>query len=315
MPAEWDAFALRCEASYRCLSGWITIWQIQHQLAFRVRRFECFRNVEGAWVKIGQCALGMGWKSRIFADGLQLLPEQQGAWSACMEELLRRLGRGRYLYGSDWSVEPPREEQIGRLPGTVVTNVSRHIVEGVHFSRWDNWDSYERSVSANVRRNVKRAVSIHKSADMAKKVGLAALLGSDHLLRCKAAMYQRKAVRVPKARIVAGHVLRSLAVPDYAFCAVLREGSNTLAALGGLEIGRLAYYFDGGSAQADGTGWLLKMAIMKGFQARHPTGRFLMGTSRVTSELTEGWTSAVRYRRDARVSGFPTSVVRFSYFG
>jgi hypothetical protein len=313
---DWDAFARQCDASYRGLSGWMRVRQAQRLLPFRIYRFSFLRSGGGAWAKIGQCAIGVGPQCCLFHDGLQLLPQYQDTWSACMQAVLNELGPGQYVYGSDWSLETPREHEIAALPGVSVTAVARHIVEAVDFARWDSWSSYERNISSNVRRNVKRARAIYEPVSIELKRGAAALRLTRDLLKFQLAMYRRKSVPGYVLKMTSNHtrhILRLMSIPEYAFCAVLRKSGHTLAAFGSTEVGRHVYYFDGGSIDTEGTGWLLKMTLMQDFYARHPTGRFLMGSSPADAEQTDGWESLMRYRRDCRVSAFPTSRVTFTY--
>lgn len=309
----WDAFALNCDASYRGLSGWIKLWQMRSHIPFRMVFYNIYLRQEDDRIKIGQCAIGIGIHEKVFADGLQLLPEYQGLWHECLRAVLGEAGPGCYIYGSDWSLEPPQEEKISALTGVKLLSVDRHIVEAVDFSRWKSWDDYQRSISSNVRRNVKTVRNNYKDLEIDTERGIHSLALTRHLLLCKSRMFKRKSVSMTALKMVPKYVLRSLCIPDYAFCSVLRSENRLLAAFGGAEVGRQAYYFDGGSIEADGSGWLLKLSLMQDFYERHPTGRFVMGTSKWNNDDMESWESSARYRRDARVSGFPTSMVKFTY--
>ena len=82
----------------------------------------------------------------------------------------------------------------------------------------------------------------------------------------------------------------------------------------GVEVGNASYYFEGGTIESNGAGWLLNMSLMHDFYMRHPTGRFVLGCQeRKDDQLSDGWESSVRYRQRARVSGFPCSRVTFTF--
>jgi hypothetical protein len=310
---DWDSFAMACEASYRGLHAWIKFRQLRSHIFFRDIRYGIFLLGEGgAQTKIGQFAIGIGPRNRIFADGLQLLPEYTGLWVPCMQAVLNKLGPGQYLYGSDWSLEPPRENQLAALQGVTVTHVDRHMVEAVDLARWGSWSEYERSISTNVRRNIKKAREKYENTYLEIRRGIDALVYTAQIVYSRSKMLSRKMLSLDLAGIVKNHLMRSTCLPDYTYTAILRANGKILATLGGAEVGRHAYYFDGGTNQTDGSGWLLMMSLIEDFYKRHPNGRFVMGSSYRDDDQIDGWNSSARYRRDARVSGFPTSVVTFT---
>lgn len=311
---KWEAFAFRCDVSHRGVGNTMRLWQIkQHRFFYRTSRYSIYLQREQTRTRIGQFAIGISPYKKVFADGLQLLPEYRAAWTECMRAVLKQLGPGLYVYGSDWSLEPPQEHQISTLPGVTVRNVKGYVVEAIDFARWSSWEDYEQDVSSNIGRNIKKAKKTHEDLELDIKHGVSALAFTSHLFHCKAAMLKRKAVPFFRRRLVHGHILHTLLIPQYAFCAILRTRNRILAAFSGIEVGRQIYYFDGGSMGCDGTGWLLKMSLMQDFFRRHPTGRALMGSEPHTSNVPSPWQeSGSRYRRDARVSAFPTSIVTFT---
>jgi hypothetical protein len=311
--SEWDAFALKCNASHRGLHGWMKFWQIGNLILFRTIRYSIFHQSAGGRTRIGQCAVGLGLRQKVFADGLQLLPEYQNTWAACMQAVLNKLGPGRYVYGSDWSLEPPREGELSTLAGVAVISVNRHMVEAVDFARWGSWEEYERSVSLNVRRDIKKVQSRYKRFKLEVKRGIEALAYIPQVAYSRSKMLRRKSMPIDLASILKNHAMRSLLMTEYAFSAVLHGDGQVLATFGGSEIGGQVQYFDGGSTQNDGSGWLLMMSLMQDFYRRHPNGRFVMGSSHLDDNQINEWNSSFRYRRDARVSGFPTSVVTFEF--
>lgn len=302
---------MRCDASYRGLSASLRVWQLRKHLPYRFCSFEFMQDWDGHTVKMGQCSISIGLKYRVFADRLQILPQYADLWPVCMQAVLSELGPGRYVYGSEWSLEPPRERDLAALPGVSIVGVKQQIVEAVDFARWGTWREYMERVSPNIRRNIKRVRVTLGSPEIKVKRGAAALKLVWSLFRCKIAMYKRKAVPIRRSAMIFGHVLRLVTIPRYVFCVALRHEGRTLAAIGGVEVGRSVYYFDGGSIKADGTGWLLKMALMEEFYARCPDGKFLLGTNSFDASLPSHWESRSRYRRDCRATGFPTSIVTF----
>jgi hypothetical protein len=312
---DWDAFALRCDASTRGLHGWIKLWPIRSHILSRTVRYSIFHQQAGVRTKIGQCAVHIEQHRRVFADGLQLLPEYQGAWAACMRVVLSKLGPGRYVYGSYWSLEPPREKELPALAGITIIGVEKYINEGVDFSRWRSWEQYEQSISSNIHRNIGKARQKHGKTILDIRWGFDALALTPHLVYCRIKMLRRKSAPTDVVRTLANHALRSFFIPEYAFSAILRTSERVLATFGGAEVGQKVYYFDGGTVEPDGTGWLLKMSLMKNFYSRHPDGRFMMGYAHQCDNQEHSWESPCRYRRDARVSGFPTSMVTFTFTG
>ncbi len=156
-PSDWDAFAIKCNASHMELSGWIRFRQIRSHIPFRIYTYNILHCQTELSTKIGQFAVGFGLNKRIFAGGLHLLPEYHDAWPTCMEMALNELGPGQYVYGSDWSFEPPREHCLSTLVGVTVTDVQRYMTEAVDFARWNSWEDYQKAISTNIKRSVKKA--------------------------------------------------------------------------------------------------------------------------------------------------------------
>lgn len=105
----------------------------------RVVRHYGVYSTEGAMV--GHFTLlrrgGRNW----FVDGLRLDPEFQMFWVDAMTEALEFLGPGDYGYGWLYSLEPPRREEVERMPGVCVTKDEIIIVSGVDFAEWPSWSS------------------------------------------------------------------------------------------------------------------------------------------------------------------------------
>ncbi|WP_170249405.1 hypothetical protein [Methylobacterium haplocladii] len=248
-------------------------------------------------------------------DGLQILPEYYYLWQACLQALLSELGPGQYIYGNNFSIEPPRESQIAMLSGTAVQSVCSYTVAGVKFSQWDSWETYERDLCHNVRRNLRKAREKYPDAIVETRWGLSSFNLVPSVLKAKSVMYKRKNVSSSKIFTTTGLFLRPIFIKKNSFCSILRSNNETLSAFSGVEIGNLLYYIEGGSIESPGVGWMLKISLMKNFYNRFPSGVFIMGTEmRSGAFQSDTWKSFSRYRRDARVSGFPTSVVTFQYY-
>jgi hypothetical protein len=321
-PADWDAFAIECNASHRELNGWIWYRQIRSHLLFRVVRYNIAIREAGRSIKIGQFAIGYGPVRRIFSVGLHLLPEYRDTWVACMEAVLRKLGPGRYVYGSDWSFEQPREDSFAAMAGVTVTGVEKYMTEAVDFSRWTSWEDYQKAVSSNIRRTVKNAKAELEPFEIDIRSGTSSIEIFPKFHYSKFRMLKRKLHKLRRPRHLnfllllnpAHFFIRILLSGRKSISAILTHKGQVIASFSGVEIGQTCYFFEGGSVESNGAGWLLNMSVMHDFYLRHPTGRFVMGCQdRRDDQSADGWESPVRYRSRARVTGFPTSRVTFTY--
>ncbi|UVF17601.1 hypothetical protein HPT29_013710 [Microvirga terrae] len=321
-PDDWDAFAIRCNASHRELDGWIWYRQIRSHVLFRVVRYNILLREAGRSIKIGQFAIGHGPLKRIFSDGLQLLPEYRDTWAACMEATLRTLGRGRYVYGSDWSFEPPRESIFASMAGVTITSVEKYMTEAVDFSRWTSWEDYQKAVSSNIRRTIKNAKTELDPFEIDIRYGASSVEIFPRFHYSKFRMLKRKLHKLRRPRRLnfllllnpTHYFLRILLSKHRSVSAILSHKGQVIASFSGVEIGQTCYFFEGGSVESNGAGWLLNMSLMHDFYLRHPTGRFVLGClDRSDDQSPDGWESPVRYRSRARVSGFPSSRVTFTY--
>lgn len=296
--------------------------QIRSHIPFRLFYYDVICDQAGYPAKIGQFAVGISPFKRIFADGLHLLPDYRHAWAVCMATALRTLGPGHYVYGSDWSFEPPRERALSQLPGVTISNVEKYMVEAVDFGRWVSWDEYQQSISTNIKRTVKKAKTAFDplTIDARHDANSISIFPKYYYARYR--MLRRKIDRFQSPKLLNffrflvpfGYMLRLCLIRRYIVLAILRKNDTVLASFSGAEIGEASYYFDGGSVEANGTGWLLIMSLMHQFYQRHPKGRFVMGCEkRQDDHFEEEWESAVRYRRRTRVSGFPSSRVTFAF--
>lgn len=279
---------------------------------FRLRLFEFYGGELGG--KFGQCALAVSAKKSVFIDGLQLAPGHENAWQASMTALLAKLGPGRYRYGSTWSIEAARVEELRQLQEVAVETVEPHIIQAVDFSRWNSWDDYIRSVSNNARRNAKKALSRFPSLQVRVKRGLATLREASAITNLHSRTIVRKSFKVARPLIVAQFIARTLVMRKYTMTAIASDAGTDLAAISGVEFGAHTYYLTGGSVPDNGgSAWhLMLQVIRQAYDRTGGTGKFLMGPVR---QLDAGWEDLAQSRAQCRVTEFPSSIVTFSYSG
>ena len=75
-----------------------------------------------------------------------------------MQSLLFHIGAGLYGYSRVVADEVSRADEIRGLGGVTIESVRPLVVQSVNFKDWKTWDNYYRGISANAKRNYKRAV-------------------------------------------------------------------------------------------------------------------------------------------------------------
>ncbi|WP_146201804.1 GNAT family N-acetyltransferase [Teichococcus aestuarii] len=309
--AEWDRFAQRCGASFRCAHGALALWQLDHHLPYRLRLLEIHAVRGGERRKIGQCAVGISLRRRVFADSLQLLPEEQQLWPEAMQAVLGRLGAGEYHYGSQWSLEAPREADLAAIPGVTVTAVEPITVHAVSFREWGSWEAYLRGLSSNARRNAKRAQE--QFADLAVEIrqGRETLRRWPALQALKSMLAERKQLDFRLARHFLRFAMRLMALRQNNFLAVARGGGEDMAAFAGIDFGPNTYFLESGARDTrNGTGWHLMLTMLQRAYGRAPGGYFVMGAQYARDPADEGLHFS---RRQCRAAFLPTSEVSFRY--
>jgi hypothetical protein len=308
---EWDRFAARCQASFRAASRAARAWQLDHHPFHHLRRYALWLERESERVRIGQYAIGFGPRRRVFADGIQLLPEYDSLWSGAMSAALAQTGPGVYHYGSRWSLEPPRESQCALISGVTIHQVQPITMYAVDFSRWPTWDAYLRQVSANARRNAKKAEKLQQQLHIGVRHGLHMLVYAPHLLRLRRGLYARKQVSFSTAANAARLLLRAAAMRKNAFIALASVHGKTISAFGGVVFGENTYFLDAGSLQEDnGVYWFLMLRMLQDAYARAPSGRFVTGAYYENSPVSPGLDF---FRYQCRAQGHPTSEFVFRY--
>lgn len=308
--ASWDAFAHRCEASFRCAYDALTVCQRTGKLTFRPILFDIL-SADGRQ-KIGQCGITKKYKNQYSIEALQILPEHEALWEPAMAAVLRELGPARYHYGSHWSIEPPREAALRRVPGVVIKDVTHVIIEAIDFSQWESWDHYLRQISNNVRRNAARAAREKPDLRIRVRCRLATLLDFIKVVRLQMSMWNRKHLNASMAAFGARLLLRTLSLRHHAVSAVAIDLGRLLATYSGIEFGPNSYYLNGSSEPDNGgAAWCLLLHVIKQAYTRtNGAGKFFMGSVRVNDP---GWTGLHRSRLHLRVNDYTTSLISFSY--
>ena len=311
----WDRFAQRCGASFRCAYSAGAAWQFEAHWAFHLRRLDVLRETPDGPLKIGQCAVGVGRHHRVFADGLQMLPERKTLWPAAMVAVLRKLGRGRYVYGSEWSVEPPRDHALVRLDGVTVDDVRPTQVDVIDLSRWASFDDYRMSASSNVRRNVKKAEKSYAHLRVVNSDGMVRADQFIHSVRLRRSLFRRKGLHRSVFGMAVRSLARLLALRKYNQSAMLFDGRDLLASYTGVRFGRQFSYLEGASGDdTRGASWYLLMAMIeRAFEETDGNGLFVMGSDDGTQAGDPAWEGLRRSRRQAAATSVPTAVVSFSY--
>ena len=308
--AGWDAFAGQCEASFRCARRAAHGWQFEHHLIHRLHHLDLWLTTTDGRRQVGQCAVGVGRRRRVFADALQLLPEDGHRWAAAMAAVLGRLSSGTYVYGSDWNPEPPRQADLALIPGVTVTAVQPTDLAIVDLTRWATADDYLQSVSTNARRNARKAAHHWPGLAVGPPAG-----GRDTwtALRLRRAMYRRKGVGRSVLAMVARSAARTLCTRGYARPIHATAGRAVLATHVGIEFGRRWYYLEGASAADDhGAAWHLMLAVIG---RAHADGceSFVMGSDDGSQAGSPHWEGLRRSRQQCGATYVPTSTVVFDY--
>lgn len=302
--AEWNWFAEKCEATYFC--SYVNV--ICEKLRRRVLLFE----ISCDDIKIAQCAVAVDWfgSRRQFLDSLQILPCHAPLWGAAMQELLSILGPGTYHYGSKWNIEPPRHAALTAIPGVKLQSVSAYHVHVVDFSRWDDWESYEKAISTNIRRNAAKAVKTDPATAIVLNRGVSAIKDVFSLIGMRFVTRRRKGLE-DFNRVVATirYAARTFLVNGYT--AKVIHANRVVAYFSGIDFGSITFYLDGASLQDNGgASWYLMLHMLK--RAWKPNGKVLMGMHQPGTDWA-GRENILLSRRHCRVSEFPSSVVTFSY--
>ena len=307
---EWDRFAQTCDASFKC-SAYNFGANFDHVLSGRRMFFIFYARSEGIETRIAQCALRSFDGAFHFEDRLQILPEYDDYWVACMRALLAQLGSGRYCYGSLWNMDCARHELLSRIEGAEVTTLTRYRMQYVDFAAFPDWEHYAKSLHKNVQRNLKKATNGPDDVRIEIRRGLSAmkLLGKSNIVRKR--LFEAKGMPFSRLSVAFRTAIRILSFRRYAVSAAIIEGEHPVGVFSGIQFGRSLFYIDGGSLPGNrGLSWTLLVGMIRDAYERAPNGFFVFGW-----EL-EGSTEAkelIWSRQQCNISERPSSQFEFTY--
>lgn len=311
----WDAFAQACDASFRCAHQAARIWQFEHHVFFRTSFLDIHLAQEEGSRKIGQCAIGIGHRKRTFADALQLLPEYRHLWQDAMRAVLSRSGPGLYTYGSEWTLDPCRGEDLARIDGVSVKDVHTLDVQAIDFSAWPTWDAYYRAISTNAKRNAQKlersSAALHVRMDHSWGV----LPSFVPLQLSRYRLFKRKSVAASLPRLIGRSGLRLVATHTYSRLAKLTADDANLAFYLDIPFGRNTFFLEAAPAGnfEGASAYLLRAMINDSYARSGGRGRFVMGPDDHGQHGTPVWEGLKRSREQWRATAHPTSVSVFSY--
>ena len=312
-PDAWDAQASLAGASLRSAHAHLSALDLKHLFRGTCKTYEVLATRPEGLVRVGHYTLIEHAGSREFYDGLCLPPEYQHLWPRALRAALHIGGPGAYVYGWEWSLEPPRQGQLGLLEGAMVRSVVPITVNAVDFSRWPDWNSYSLAVSENVRRNSRKASVQFPRLKIDFAFGLDALGLALPLTRLRRAMYRRKGLPFNSWKIAASYLASFTTVPRQAQVGFAAEDGRVQAIFRHVEFGPHTYYLDGATAAGSGgAGWRLMLTLLGRAFARAPEGKLLLGYvyDSTRERLPDG---LMRSRRSLRHSDWPTSIVAFDW--
>ncbi len=316
-PDEWDEFAALSKASYRCLYRAASLWRFETEALSRIRRLSLFVGEGTGRLKIGQCALSIGSRCSVFQDSLQLMPEYADKWADAMQAVLRFLGTGNYIYGSDWNLEKCRESEVGAIDGATVTSVWPVDIVAVDFRDWASWDDYYKAVSTNAKRNVKKAIKTYDNLEIRRSRGWPAFGDIIALEKSRHRLFARKNVKSSLILLLLRTGFRQVATLNYSAARCLVDGQNPLAYFLDIKLGTICFYLEAASdyGSSGASAYLLKSVIEIHFQATEGQGVFIFGPDDHRQAGDPIWEGLVRSRQQWKAKAYPTSVLQFSYSG
>jgi hypothetical protein len=304
-PRDWDRFAVESGTSFRgSFNG--SFWRFDRHLISRVARFSCYLSTANERIKIAQAAISLGRRDRVFIEGLALLPQYEHLWSAAMKAILSACGPGLYHYGSPWSIEPPRD--FARVPGASVTRVRDVEVYAIHFSRWESWEDYQRSLSTNVRRNMKRAE--RQGVRLMAASGLRSLRLLHRLVVLCRTRLAQKNIETNYYRTILRLYACTLAVGSNFHITIAFLHDRPSAAMSCISFGNHTYLMGSGSNDGGGVSWWMMVRVIREAYERTPRGLFVTGYQRLDAPRDPG---LELFRHQCKATPVRTSEVIFRY--
>lgn len=312
---QWDDFAKLCDASFRCSFAGARLWQFEHDPLCRIERLDIYLALNPTPIKIGQCAVGIGRRSTVFTDTIQILPAFDSYFQQSMQAVLLHLGPGQYKYGSEWTIAPCRVREVTSIEG--VTGVSAREVDvfAIDFTRWSDFESYFQAVSTNAKRNINKARKTYESLTVEEKTKVGVFLNILPLQRLRHRLFVKKGVKSSIVTLFLRSAFRTLATSRYSSSARLADGSATLARFLQITFGRNSFYMEA-AAESDhpyASAYLLREMVKRAYEQSGGLGRFVMGPDDHGQSGTPSWDGLVRSRLQWNASAHPTSVFEFTY--
>ena len=316
--SDWDEFAQKHGGSIRSSRAFLRGVSLKNFGRGDLRLFELWAaGAETEGRKVGQCAVLMTKAGEaVFLDRLVLaIYEDDGAlWSAALRTVLNALGSGRYRYGWELNLEPPRDEHLGRIGGVSKITPTPLTVHAIDFSRFDSWAAYHRAIRKGVRHSAAVAMRDMPKLEISTRKGWQALTTFPALLGLRLALSNRKQLGHRAVDLAASYLGWALLGRDLSVFSVIRNGRKVLAAFFGATFGEMTYYFDGASRRRNGgASWRLVLEMMRRAYQQAPKGKFVMGYVDYAihdKALSDG---LIWSRTACRASEYPTSIVTFQY--
>jgi hypothetical protein len=229
-----------------------------------------------------------------------------------MTAVIEHCGPGRYVYGSDWSLEPSHEVALLGVRDVSLLEIYRTNLQIVDFRDWPAWENYYLSLSRNVRRNVAKSEKISPSSPILTGVGLKIAL---RLHAIRYATYRRKSLSKGFSVRLIRSLLRSAALRGFYEYAIVRSHGITLAAYGGVRFGPNTFFLEGGStASNQGASWrLLTWVMERAWRNSEGQGVFVLGSDDGSQTGAKAWDGLARSRTALRAKPLPISIIRFSF--
>ncbi|SFB63001.1 hypothetical protein SAMN03159496_06136 [Rhizobium sp. NFR07] len=312
---EWDEFAKLCDASFRCSYAGTRLWQFEHDPLCRIERLDIYLALSLTPIKIGQCAVGIGRRSSVFTDTIQILPAFNSYFQQSMQAVLRHLGPGQYKYGSEWTIAPCRVHEVASIAGVKDVH-ARHVdVFAIDFTRWNDFETYFQAVSTNAKRNINKARKTYEKLTVQEQRKLNVFLNILPLQRLRHRLFVKKGVKSSIFTLFLRSAFRTLATSRYSSSARLADGHATLARFLQITFGRNSFYMEAAadSGHPYASAFLLREMIKRAFEQSGGLGRFVMGPDDHGQAGTPSWDGLVRSRLQWNASAHPTSVFEFTY--
>lgn len=307
--SEWDEFAETCQSSYMGSHGYVTAQRFFR----RVRVFSVFLDS----IKIAQCAIAFKWqrKRRVgeFVDALQILPTYHDLWLPIMEAVLQQCGSGTYTYGSKWSIETPRQDDLCAIDGVSIIEMKSYLTQVVDFSQWPTWEAYEKAISSNVKRNAAKAVKTDPTTSVIVCEGIQAAREALPLTNMRFKTRRRKGLEDWTSFKVAilRYIARTMFMRNGSYTAKVIHRNQTMAYFSGIDFGLSTFYIDGASLPDNGgAAWLLILRMLR--RAWKPYGKFFLAMYEVGSDWT-GRDDILLSRQHCRPTEYPNTVIDFEY--